>query len=147
MGTSDRRLIELKNQVQRLMKAHLALTQPTHVNKVTSSCEICSGPRDTQYCMENPKQTFVDYASLRTNEAGSRQIAMNQGTRSFNEAANAWKGKLKFNWAHAQTYTSPQNGSFSTYSSNYQTKLEKALIDCDSRQEKMLSGLRTKLGR
>nr|GEZ02977.1 hypothetical protein [Tanacetum cinerariifolium] len=52
------------------MEAHLALTQPTHVNKVTSSCEICSGPHDTQYCMENPEQAFVDYASLRTNEAG-----------------------------------------------------------------------------
>nr|GEX27565.1 putative pleckstrin (PH) domain, reverse transcriptase, RNA-dependent DNA polymerase [Tanacetum cinerariifolium] len=54
------------------MEAHLALTQPTHVNKVTSSCEICSGPHDTQYCMENPEQAFVDYASLRTNEAGKR---------------------------------------------------------------------------
>ncbi|GKC93744.1 hypothetical protein Tco_1159186 [Tanacetum coccineum] len=30
--TSDRRLIELKNQVQRLMEAHLALMQPTQVN-------------------------------------------------------------------------------------------------------------------
>ncbi|GJR72966.1 hypothetical protein Tco_0085331 [Tanacetum coccineum] len=28
-STSDRRLIELKNQVQRLMEAHLAPTQPT----------------------------------------------------------------------------------------------------------------------
>ncbi|GJY87174.1 MAK10-like protein [Tanacetum coccineum] len=34
---SDRRLIELENQVQRLMEAHLALTQPTEVNKVTTS--------------------------------------------------------------------------------------------------------------
>nr|GEX01661.1 MAK10-like protein [Tanacetum cinerariifolium] len=34
---SDHRLIELKNQVQRLMEAHLALTQPTQVNKITSS--------------------------------------------------------------------------------------------------------------
>ncbi|GJY19360.1 hypothetical protein Tco_0390851 [Tanacetum coccineum] len=32
-STSDRRLIELKTQVQRLMEAHLALTQPTQVNK------------------------------------------------------------------------------------------------------------------
>ncbi|GJV27263.1 hypothetical protein Tco_1383711 [Tanacetum coccineum] len=51
------------------MEAHLAPTQPTQVNKITSSCEICSGPHDTQYCMENPKQAFVDYASLRTDEA------------------------------------------------------------------------------
>ncbi|GJT54989.1 MAK10-like protein [Tanacetum coccineum] len=39
------------------------------VNKITSSCEICSGPHDTQYCMENPEQAFVKYASSRTDEA------------------------------------------------------------------------------
>ncbi|GKC98403.1 zinc finger, CCHC-type containing protein [Tanacetum coccineum] len=39
-STSYRRLIELKNQVQRLMKAHLAPIQPTQVNKITSLCEI-----------------------------------------------------------------------------------------------------------
>ncbi|GJR26499.1 hypothetical protein Tco_1102731 [Tanacetum coccineum] len=68
-STSDRHLIELENQVQRLMEAHLALTQPTQVNKITTPYEICSGPHDTQYCMENPEQAFVDYASLRTDEA------------------------------------------------------------------------------
>ncbi|GJX50886.1 hypothetical protein Tco_0277731 [Tanacetum coccineum] len=35
LSTSDRRLIELKNQVQRLMEAHLAPTQPTQVKKVS----------------------------------------------------------------------------------------------------------------
>ncbi|GJX75237.1 MAK10-like protein [Tanacetum coccineum] len=53
-STSDSHLIKLKNQVQRLMEAHLALMQPHQVNKITSSCEIYSGPHDTQYCMENP---------------------------------------------------------------------------------------------
>ncbi|GJW07292.1 hypothetical protein Tco_1569715 [Tanacetum coccineum] len=100
-STSERRLIELKNQVQRLMEAQLALTQPTQVNKITSSCEICSGPYDTQYCMENPEQAFVDYASSRTDRTRSRQFAMNQEPRNFNEAANTWKGKPNFNWAHA----------------------------------------------
>ncbi|GJR11032.1 hypothetical protein Tco_0793684 [Tanacetum coccineum] len=38
-STSDRRLIELENQ-------------------------ICSGPHDTQYCIEDPEQDFVEYASL-----------------------------------------------------------------------------------
>ncbi|GJQ99898.1 MAK10-like protein [Tanacetum coccineum] len=61
---SDRRLIELENQVQRLMAAHLALAQPTQVNKIITSCKISSGPHDTQYCMEDPKQAFVEYASL-----------------------------------------------------------------------------------
>ncbi|GKD58710.1 MAK10-like protein, partial [Tanacetum coccineum] len=71
-STSDRRLIELENQVQRLMEAHLAPKQPVQVNKITFSCEICSGPHDTQYCMENPEQAFVDYVSLRSNELGGR---------------------------------------------------------------------------
>ncbi|GJS73205.1 MAK10-like protein [Tanacetum coccineum] len=71
-STSDRRLIELENQVQRLMEAHLAPTQPTQVNKITTSCEICSGPHDTQYCMEDPEQAFVEYASSRTDEAGGK---------------------------------------------------------------------------
>ncbi|GKD77678.1 MAK10-like protein [Tanacetum coccineum] len=74
-STSDRRLIELENQVQRLMEAHLALTQPTQVNKITTSCEICNGPHDTQYCMEDPEQAFVEYASLRTKKAGEGLIS------------------------------------------------------------------------
>ncbi|GKD51910.1 hypothetical protein Tco_1280886 [Tanacetum coccineum] len=41
---SDRHLIELENHVQRLMEAHLAPKQPVQVNKITSLCEICSGP-------------------------------------------------------------------------------------------------------
>ncbi|GKE07422.1 hypothetical protein Tco_1399440 [Tanacetum coccineum] len=68
-STSDRHLIQLENQVQRLMEAHLAPKQSVPVNKITSSYEICSGPHDTQHCMKNPEQTFVDYASSRTNEA------------------------------------------------------------------------------
>ncbi|GJY66644.1 hypothetical protein Tco_0468882 [Tanacetum coccineum] len=54
------------------MKAHLAPKKSVQVNKITSSCEICSGPHDTHYCMENPKQAFVDYASSCTDEAGGK---------------------------------------------------------------------------
>ncbi|GJY40055.1 MAK10-like protein [Tanacetum coccineum] len=53
LSTSCRRLIELKNQVQCLMEAHLAPAQPTQLNKVTTSWEICSGPHNTQYCMDD----------------------------------------------------------------------------------------------
>ncbi|GJT54744.1 MAK10-like protein [Tanacetum coccineum] len=73
-STSDRRLIELENQVQRLMEAHLAPTQPTQVNKITTPCDICSGPHDTRHCMENPEQAFVEYASSRTDEAGVLEV-------------------------------------------------------------------------
>ncbi|GKC76375.1 hypothetical protein Tco_1127149 [Tanacetum coccineum] len=69
-STSNRRLIELKNQVQCLMEAYLAPTKPTQVNKITTPCEICSGPHDTHYCMEGPEHAFVDYASSRTNKVG-----------------------------------------------------------------------------
>ncbi|GJV70307.1 hypothetical protein Tco_1485816 [Tanacetum coccineum] len=72
-STSDRRLIKLKIQVQRLMEAHLAPTQPTQVNKVSSLCKICSGPHDTQYCMKNPEQAFVDYTSSRINKVGGKR--------------------------------------------------------------------------
>ncbi|GKC65677.1 hypothetical protein Tco_1098275, partial [Tanacetum coccineum] len=72
-STSDHRLIELENQVQRLMEAHLGPTQPTQVNKITTSCKICNGPHDTQYCMKNLEQAFVDYTSSRINEVGGKR--------------------------------------------------------------------------
>ncbi|GKD55180.1 MAK10-like protein [Tanacetum coccineum] len=145
LSISDHRLIKLKNQVQRLMEAHLAPTQPTQVNKVTTSCEICGGPHDTQYCMKDPKQAFEEYASSRNHDMGNRKLTTDQGPRSFNDAANTWKDKPNFNWERTQTFTSPQNGSISTHSSNYQMKLEKALDDFDSDQEKRLSHLKTQL--
>nr|GEX03487.1 protein kinase-like domain, concanavalin A-like lectin/glucanase domain protein [Tanacetum cinerariifolium] len=33
-----------------------------------------SGPHDTQYCMEDPEQAFVEYASSRTDETGGNFI-------------------------------------------------------------------------
>nr|GEX16411.1 MAK10-like protein [Tanacetum cinerariifolium]GEX16423.1 MAK10-like protein [Tanacetum cinerariifolium] len=71
-STSNCHLIELENQVQCLMETHLAPNPPVLVNKITSSCKICSGPHDTQYCMENLEQAFVKYASSITEEAGGK---------------------------------------------------------------------------
>ncbi|GJU43909.1 hypothetical protein Tco_1201175 [Tanacetum coccineum] len=73
-STSDRHLIEIENQVKRLMEAHLALTQPTQVNKITTLCEICSSPHDTQYCMDDFEQAYVDYASSRMNKIGGKRM-------------------------------------------------------------------------
>nr|GFA60071.1 MAK10-like protein [Tanacetum cinerariifolium] len=56
------------------MEAHFSPKQPIQVNKVTSSCKIYSGPHDTQYCMENLEQAFVDYASSRIDEVGEEEI-------------------------------------------------------------------------
>ncbi|GJZ50019.1 hypothetical protein Tco_0604209 [Tanacetum coccineum] len=101
-STSDRRLIELKNQVQRLMEAHLALTQPTQVNKITTPCEICSGPYDTQYCMENPEQAFVEYASSRTDEAGGQSIFAAGGQAIPNFALGWHLEEIYGTWAHLE---------------------------------------------
>ncbi|GJX35096.1 hypothetical protein Tco_0246653 [Tanacetum coccineum] len=91
-STSDRRLIELENQVQRLMEAHLAPTQPTQVNKITTSCKIYSGPHDTQYCMEDPEQAFVEYASSCTDEAGGKWYTFNPEQNNLGDTYNpSWK--------------------------------------------------------
>ncbi|GJW19463.1 hypothetical protein Tco_0026899, partial [Tanacetum coccineum] len=102
-STSDRRLIELENQVQRLMEAHLAPMQPTQVNKITSSCEICSGPHDTQYCMENPEQAFVDYASSRTDEAGGKWYTFKPEQNNLGDTYNpSWKSNPNLRWRQPQ---------------------------------------------
>ncbi|GJX73693.1 hypothetical protein Tco_0312288 [Tanacetum coccineum] len=98
-STSDRRLIELKNQVQRLMEAHLAPTQPTQVNKITTSCEICSGPHDTQYCIEDLEQAFVEYASSRTDEAGGKWYTFKPEQNNFGDTYNPlWRSHPNLRW-------------------------------------------------
>ncbi|GKA28967.1 hypothetical protein Tco_0715212 [Tanacetum coccineum] len=72
------------------MEARLALTQPSQVNKITTSFEICSGPHDTQYYMEDPERAFVDYASSRTDGMGSRK------PRSSNEFHTTVESKEEF---------------------------------------------------
>ncbi|GJU09996.1 hypothetical protein Tco_1132392 [Tanacetum coccineum] len=58
-----------------LDRTRLAPTQPTQVNKITTSCEICSGTHDTQYCIEDPEQAFVEYLSSRNHEAGEGLVS------------------------------------------------------------------------
>nr|GEU41745.1 Gag-Pol polyprotein [Tanacetum cinerariifolium] len=58
-NTFDRHLTEHENQIQRLMEAHLAPKPSIQVNKITSSCEICSAPHDTQYCMKIPSKLLL----------------------------------------------------------------------------------------
>ncbi|GJS67700.1 MAK10-like protein [Tanacetum coccineum] len=91
-STSDCHLTEIENQVQRLMEAHFAPTQPTQVNKVTTSCEICSGPHDTQYYMEDPEQAFVEYASSRTDEGGGKWYTFKHEQNNLGDIYNpSWR--------------------------------------------------------
>ncbi|GJY55894.1 hypothetical protein Tco_0455009 [Tanacetum coccineum] len=95
---------ELKNQVQRLMEASLAPTQPTQVNKVTTSCEICSGPHDTLYCKEYPEQAFVEYASSRTHEAGGKWYTFKPEQNNLGDTYNpSWRSYPNLRWRQCHT--------------------------------------------
>ncbi|GKA98590.1 hypothetical protein Tco_0826527 [Tanacetum coccineum] len=85
------------------MEAYIAPIQPTQVNKITSSCEICSGPHDTQYCMENPKQAFVEYASSRTDEAGGKWYTFKPEQNNFGDTyIPSWKSHPNLRWRQPQ---------------------------------------------
>ncbi|GJY90166.1 MAK10-like protein [Tanacetum coccineum] len=74
------------------MEAHLAPKQPVQVNKITSSCEICSGPHDTPYCMENPEQAYVEYASSHTDEARGKWYTFKPEQNNLGDTYNpSWK--------------------------------------------------------
>ncbi|GJU32109.1 hypothetical protein Tco_1175698 [Tanacetum coccineum] len=91
-STSDRRLIKLENQVQRLMEENIDPMKPTQVNKITSSCEIYSGPHGTQYYMGNPEQAFVEYASSCIDEAGGKWYTFKPEQNNFGDTYNlSWK--------------------------------------------------------
>ncbi|GJV05353.1 hypothetical protein Tco_1338922 [Tanacetum coccineum] len=125
-STSDRRLIELKNQVQRLMEAHLAPKQPIQVNKITSSCEICGGPYDTQYCMENPEQAFVDYASSHTDEAGGKWYTFKPEQNNLGDTYNSsWKSHPNLRWRQPQN----SQNNFSNPPNRFQPNVLIAIID------------------
>ncbi|GJY86097.1 hypothetical protein Tco_0500123 [Tanacetum coccineum] len=114
LSTSDRRLIELKNHVQRFMEAHLVPTQPTQVKKITTSCEICNGPHDAQYCIEDPEQAFVEYASSRTDEAGGKWYTFKPKKNNLGDTYNpSWKSHPNLRWRQPQNsqnnFSNPPN--------------------------------------
>ncbi|GJY75182.1 MAK10-like protein [Tanacetum coccineum] len=85
------------------MEAHLTPKQPVQVYKIYSSCKICSGPHDTQYCMEIPKQAFVNYASLRTDEAGGKWFTFKPEQNNLGDTYNpSWKSHPNLRWRQPQ---------------------------------------------
>nr|GEW46263.1 MAK10-like protein [Tanacetum cinerariifolium] len=138
------------------MEAHLAPNQPIQVNKITSSCEICSGPHDTQYCMENPEQAFVDYASSCTDEAGAKWHTFKPKQNNLSDTYNpSWKSHPNLRWRQPQSYQNnvlnplnrfQPNGSFSNCSVNnnpqsfsIQTNLEGLVSNFMASQDARLS--------
>ncbi|GKA46229.1 hypothetical protein Tco_0739112 [Tanacetum coccineum] len=113
-STYDRRLIELENQVQRLMEAHLVPKSSVQVHSITSSCKICSGPHDTQYYMENPEQAFVDYASSRTDDTGGKWFTSKPEQNNLGDTYNpSWKRNPDLRWRQPQNsqnnFSNPPN--------------------------------------
>ncbi|GKE52558.1 hypothetical protein Tco_1487714 [Tanacetum coccineum] len=137
--TSDRRLIKLENQVQRLMEAHLAPMQPTQVNKITSSCEICSGPHDTHYCIENPEQAFVEYASSCTDEAGGKWYTFKPEQNNLGDTYNpSWK-------SHPNLSQSNLEGLVSNFMASQDARLSKFEADFKQQQSEMTNKIDTML--
>ncbi|GKD48373.1 hypothetical protein Tco_1277349 [Tanacetum coccineum] len=74
----------------------ISLPQDVLMNKITSSCETCSGPHDTQYCMENPEQAFVNYASSSNEEVGGNFMAhMNVAFVDYLKKEELWSKGIK----------------------------------------------------
>nr|GEV67885.1 MAK10-like protein [Tanacetum cinerariifolium] len=91
-NTFDRHPIKLEYQVRCLMESYLASKSSVQVNKITFSCEICSSPHDTQYCMENLEQPFVDYAFSCTDKAGGKWSTFKPEQNNLGDTYNpSWK--------------------------------------------------------
>ncbi|GKB93817.1 hypothetical protein Tco_0979954 [Tanacetum coccineum] len=102
-STFNRCLIEHENQVQCLMEAHLAPKSPVQVNKIASTCEIYSGTYNTQYCMENPKQAFVEYASSRTDKARGKWYTFKPEQNNLGGTYNpSWKSHPNLSFMASQ---------------------------------------------
>ncbi|GKA50296.1 hypothetical protein Tco_0743369 [Tanacetum coccineum] len=138
------------------MEARLALTQSAQVNKITTSCEICSGPHDTQYYMENLEHDFVDYASLRTDEAGSKWYTFKPEQNNLGDTYNpSWRSHPNLRWRQPQNsqnnFSNPPNlfqpngsipnHSFNNrpYNVNNQTNIEGLVSEFMASQDARLS--------
>ncbi|GJU42996.1 MAK10-like protein [Tanacetum coccineum] len=81
----------------------ISLPQDVLMNKITTSCEICSGPYDTQYCMEDPEQAFVEYASSRIDKAGGKWYTFKPEQNNLGDTYNpSWKSHPYLRWRQPQ---------------------------------------------
>nr|GEX37762.1 hypothetical protein [Tanacetum cinerariifolium] len=137
------------------METHIALTQPTQVNKVTTLCEICSGPHDTQYCMEDPKQAFVVYASSRIDEAGGKCYTFKPEENNLGDTYNpSWRShpnlslilNRSFN-NHPQRFNHQSNLEeiVSNFMASQDARLTKFEIDFKHQQSKITNKIDTVL--
>ncbi|GKC51482.1 hypothetical protein Tco_1074227 [Tanacetum coccineum] len=119
-----------------LRPSYLALMQPTQVNKITSSCEICSGPHDTQFCMENLEQAFVKYASSRTDEAGGKWYTFKPEQNNLGDSyTSSWK-------SHPNLSQSNLEGLEPNFMASQDARLSKFEADFKRQQSKMTNKIK-----
>nr|GEX92700.1 retrotransposon Orf1 [Tanacetum cinerariifolium] len=121
------------------MEAHLAPKQPVQVNKVSSSGEIYSGPHDTEYCMENPEQAFVEYASSRTDKEGGKWFTFKLKLNNLGDTYNpSWK-------SHPNLSQSDIEGLVSNFMASQDARLSKFEADFKQQQSEMTNKIDTVL--
>ncbi|GJS93850.1 hypothetical protein Tco_0800818 [Tanacetum coccineum] len=64
-------------------------------NVVPLRSDTICGAHDTQYCMENPEQAFVDYATSHTDEAGGKWFTFKPKQNNLGEMTNKIDTVLK----------------------------------------------------
>ncbi|GKE22520.1 hypothetical protein Tco_1434032 [Tanacetum coccineum] len=128
----------------------ISLPQDVLMNKITTSWEICSGPHDTQYCIENPEQAFIEYASSRTDKAGGKWYTFKPKQNNLGDTCNSsWKSHPNLRWRQPQNFSNPPNRfqpnglnrSFNNNPQNFnsQSNLEGFVSNCMASQDARLS--------
>nr|GEV17333.1 reverse transcriptase domain-containing protein [Tanacetum cinerariifolium] len=95
-STFDCRLIELEYQVQRLMEAHISLTQPTQVNKITSLfLSARSYPIVDPQCPSHPSTSINAIKTCTKEENISQTSQLQTGVGTGTQQAEEPKPTLK----------------------------------------------------
>ncbi|GKC07480.1 hypothetical protein Tco_0999090 [Tanacetum coccineum] len=97
------------------------------------------GPHDTKYCMENPEQAFVEYASSRTDEAGIKWYTFKPEQNNLGDTYNSsWK-------SHQNLSQSNIEGLVSSFMVSQDARLSKFEADFKQQQSEMTNKIDTML--
>ncbi|GKA99893.1 hypothetical protein Tco_0827887 [Tanacetum coccineum] len=97
------------------------------------------GPHDTQYCMENPEQAFVEYASSRTDEAGGKWYTFKPEQNNLGDTYNpSWK-------SHPNLSQSNLKGLVSNFMASQDARLSKFEANFKQQQSEMTNKINTVL--
>ncbi|GJS27627.1 hypothetical protein Tco_0488247 [Tanacetum coccineum] len=120
----------------------IALPQDVPMNKITTSCEIYSGSHDTQYCMEDPEQSFVEYASSRTDEARGKWYTFKREQNNLSDTYNpSWRSHLNLSFYNQSNL----EGLVSNFMASQDARLSKFEADFKQQQSDMTNKIDTVL--